>query len=98
MLYKQERRGYRSTAFAITTGPGPCPSLDGQNVVFGQVIQGLDVIANIATVPTIKPSGQLIAYNKLASAFGDERADRARRLWGKPLKSVIILKGSVSKV
>ena len=29
-------RGFRNTQFLITTGPGPVPSLDGENVVFGR--------------------------------------------------------------
>ena len=29
-------RSFRNTEFLITTGPGPVPSLDGQNIVFGR--------------------------------------------------------------
>lgn len=91
----KDRRGYRNTQFSITTGPGPAPALDEQNVVFGQVIEGMDVIGLVSTTPTIKPSSQLQAYNSLAQAFGDDRAERARRLWGKPLKAVVILGSGV---
>lgn len=32
--------GYRNVEFLITTGPGPCPQLDNQNIVFGTVLEG----------------------------------------------------------
>lgn len=31
---------YRNVEFLITTGPGPCPQLDGKNIVFGSVLEG----------------------------------------------------------
>ena len=31
---------YRNVEFMVTTGPGPCPQLDGLNVVFGTVLEG----------------------------------------------------------
>lgn len=31
---------YRNVEFLITTGPGPCPQLDGGNIVFGTVLEG----------------------------------------------------------
>ena len=30
------QRGFSNAEFLITTGPGPVPSLDGQNIVFGR--------------------------------------------------------------
>ncbi len=30
-------KGYRNLSLLITTGPGPVPSLDGENIVVGQV-------------------------------------------------------------
>lgn len=36
--YLRQDRDYRNLSFLITTGPGPVPSLDGENIVFGQVI------------------------------------------------------------
>ena len=32
------RKGFRNTQFLITTGPGPVPSLDGENIVFGRCV------------------------------------------------------------
>lgn len=31
---------YHNVEFLITTGPGPCPELDGKNIVFGVVLEG----------------------------------------------------------
>jgi peptidyl-prolyl cis-trans isomerase B (cyclophilin B) len=31
---------YHNLEFLVTTGPGPCPELDGQNIVFGTVLEG----------------------------------------------------------
>ena len=78
------------TEFLITTGPGPAPSLDGENVVFGRVLRGLDVVAAIADVPTFKPSGNSIAWNQVAEWFGDDRAAKARAVWTKPTKAIVI--------
>lgn len=34
---------YRNVEFMVTTGPGPCPQLDGQNIVFGTVLEGMPI-------------------------------------------------------
>jgi peptidyl-prolyl cis-trans isomerase B (cyclophilin B) len=91
----RERPGYRPTEFLITTGPGPVPRLDGQNIVFGKVVQGLDVVRAVATVPTFQPSERANAMNRLAAAIGDDRANAVRRKYGKPLKAVVILGSGV---
>ncbi|KAL3747860.1 hypothetical protein ACJRO7_016642 [Eucalyptus globulus] len=81
---------YRNVEFLITTGPGPCPQLDSKNIVFGTVLEGLDVITAIASIPTYKPSENIRQFNDLAEFFGDERAQNARAMWNKPLKTVYI--------
>ncbi|KAL9445596.1 hypothetical protein AB3S75_018569 [Citrus x aurantiifolia] len=81
---------YRNVEFLITTGPGPCPQLDNKNIVFGTVLQGLDVVAAIASIPTYKPSERIQKYNELAAFIGDKRADTARAIWNRPLKTVYI--------
>ncbi|ESQ33260.1 hypothetical protein EUTSA_v10004727mg [Eutrema salsugineum] len=81
---------YRNVEFLITTGPGPCPQLDGGNIVFGTVLEGLDVVTSIATVPTFKPSENIRQFNDFAEFLGDERAQNARSLWNRPLKTVFI--------
>ncbi|KAK9811475.1 hypothetical protein WJX72_004540 [[Myrmecia] bisecta] len=86
----QQRQNYRNLQFLITTGPAPDPALDGRNIVFGKVLEGLDTVSRVAAVPTFKPSGKLIAFNQLASLIGDDRAARSRSSWGKPLKAVVI--------
>ncbi|XP_022731247.1 peptidyl-prolyl cis-trans isomerase CYP28, chloroplastic [Durio zibethinus] len=81
---------YRNVEFLITTGPGPCPQLDNNNIVFGTVLEGLDVVTAIASIPTYKPSDRIRLLNDLAEFFGDERAQKGRALWNRPLKTVYI--------
>ncbi|XWS17036.1 hypothetical protein CRYUN_Cryun33cG0033100 [Craigia yunnanensis] len=81
---------YRNVEFLITTGPGPCPQLDNNNIVFGTVLEGLDVVTAIASIPTYKPFERIRQLNDLAEFFGDERAQKGRTLWNRPLKTVYI--------
>ncbi|XP_011625072.1 peptidyl-prolyl cis-trans isomerase CYP28, chloroplastic isoform X1 [Amborella trichopoda] len=81
---------YRNVEFLITTGPGPCPNLDNRNIVFGAVLEGLDVVRTLATIPTFKPSERIRQFNDLAEFLGDERAQNARSIWNRPLKTVSI--------
>ncbi|KDP38616.1 hypothetical protein JCGZ_03969 [Jatropha curcas] len=81
---------YRNVEFLITTGPAPCPQLDNKNIVFGTVLEGLDVVTSIASIPTYKPSERIRQFNDLAEFFGDERAQNARAIWNRPLKTVYI--------
>ena len=93
------QKGYQPLSFLITTGPGPAPSLDGENIVFGRVTEGFDVIVNIAnSVPTFQPNDSLIAYNKFAEFIGDDRASKTRSKWGKPLKAVVIVNSGIEEV
>ncbi|KAM7265023.1 hypothetical protein ACFE04_002706 [Oxalis oulophora] len=81
---------YRNVEFLITTGPGPCPQLDSRNIVFGTVLEGLDVVTAIAAIPTYIPGERIRQFNDLAEFVGDERAKNARSLWNRPLKSLYI--------
>ncbi|KAL7239600.1 hypothetical protein ACSBR2_005492 [Camellia fascicularis] len=81
---------YRNVEFLITTGPGPCPQLDNKNIVFGTVLEGLDVVTTIASIPTYRPGERIRQYNDLAQFLGDERAKTARAIWNKPLKTLYI--------
>eukprot|EP00884_Botryococcus_braunii_P009119 jgi/Botrbrau1/18208/Bobra.53_1s0067.1 len=88
--FVKQRPGYRNTEFLITTGPGPAPSLDGNNVVFGRVLDGLETVAAITRLPIFKPAERIQVLNKVASLIGDERAARVRAKYGRPLRSVVI--------
>lgn len=44
----------------------------------------------IASIPTYKPSERIRQFNDLAEFLGDERAQIARAMWNKPLKTVYI--------
>ncbi|KAL7097151.1 hypothetical protein ACP275_10G125300 [Erythranthe tilingii] len=81
---------YHNVEFLITTGPGPCPDLDSKNIVFGSVLQGLDVVTSIASIPTYKPGERIRQYNDFAEFIGDERAKSARAIWNRPLKTLYI--------
>ncbi|KAK9130518.1 hypothetical protein Sjap_011005 [Stephania japonica] len=81
---------YRNVEFLITTGPGPCPQLNGRNIVFGAVLEGLDVLTTIASIPTYKPSERIRQFNDFAQFLGDERAQSARSIWNRPLKTIYI--------
>lgn len=87
--------GYRNTSFRITTGPAPAPYLDDENIVFGQVLEGLEVVRAIEAVPTFFPSGNARAYNDFARVLGDDRANTTRAKWGRPLKAVVITAAGV---
>lgn len=53
-------------------------------------IAGLDVVTAIASIPTYKPSERIRQFNDLAEFLGDERAQNARAIWNRPLKTVYI--------
>lgn len=88
--FVRERSQYNNAQFLITTGPGPAFDLDGSNLVFGQVVDGWDVLSSISSVPTIKPNELLERYNAIATFIGDDRAAKAKAKWGSPLQAVII--------
>ncbi|KAA8535281.1 hypothetical protein F0562_030284 [Nyssa sinensis] len=81
---------YHNVEFLITTGPGPCPQLDNKNIVFGTVLEGLDIVTAIASIPTYKPGERIRQYNDFAEFLGDERAKNARAIWDRPLKTLYI--------
>jgi len=93
--YVRNRKNYTEMSFLITTGPGPVPRLDEQNIVFGRVSEGLDVISRIAEVPTFKPNKSLQVFTDLAAAVGDDRLTKKAAIYGKPLTPVVFLGSGV---
>jgi peptidyl-prolyl cis-trans isomerase B (cyclophilin B) len=51
---------------------------------------GMDVITSIAAIPTYKPAERIRLFNDFAQLIGDERAQTARAMWNRPLKTVYI--------
>jgi peptidyl-prolyl cis-trans isomerase B (cyclophilin B) len=50
----------------------------------------MDIITNIATIPTYKPAERIQFFNDFAQLIGDERAQSARAMWDRPQKTVYI--------
>ena len=57
-----------------------------------RVLEGMDVVAAVAAVPTFAPSAatNARAWNKLAETLGDDRAAKARSSWSKPTQAIVI--------
>lgn len=53
-------------------------------------ISGLDIVAAIASIPTYKPNERIRQFNDFAEFLGDGRAQNARAIWNRPLKTVYI--------
>ena len=51
-LAQQRKMQFNTTQTQIYTGLGGVPSLDGQHTVFGEVLEGLDVVDKIAALKT----------------------------------------------
>lgn len=93
--YLRQDVDYRPVSFLITTGPGPAPDLDEENIVFGTVLEGLDTVGAITSVPTFQPSDNMRYFNTFASVLGDDRSGKARAIWGKPIKAVVITRAAI---
>lgn len=52
--------------------------------------ESLEVIRAITAVPTFTPNDNARAFNQFASFIGDERADKTRSKWGRPLQAILI--------
>lgn len=50
----------------------------------------MDVISKVASVPTFKPSERIVQFNEFAQLLGDDRAEKGRAIWNRPLKSIVI--------
>jgi len=93
--FYRNKSGYIDLSFLITTGPGPVPSLDEENIVFGRVCEGMDVIARVSEVPTFKPNKSLQVFSDLATVIGDERIQKKQGIYGKPLNPIVFTRTGV---
>lgn len=59
-------------------------------IVVRFLFSGLDVVTAIASIPTYKPAERIRLLNDFAEFIGDERAQVARTMWNRPLKTVYI--------
>ena len=84
------RPGYRPAEFLITTGPGPVPSLDGGNIVFGRVESGLAEVVGAVTSRVRVLGATPGPFGDLARAIGDERVRRVTAKYGRPLQLVVM--------
>ena len=51
----EEKHGLAHSGIVAYVGPGPATSLDGTNVVFGKVLEGMDTVAKVAGTPSMPP-------------------------------------------
>ncbi|OEL33960.1 Peptidyl-prolyl cis-trans isomerase CYP26-2, chloroplastic [Dichanthelium oligosanthes] len=75
------------TEFVITTGAAP--ELDASAVLVGRVLDGMDVVAKIAAVPTVKDNAGS-PYFRVAKLIGDKRAVVAERGFNRPYTKVVV--------
>ncbi|PUZ57707.1 hypothetical protein GQ55_5G450900 [Panicum hallii var. hallii] len=75
------------TEFVITTGAAP--ELDASAVLVGRVLDGMDVVAKIAAVPTVRDNAAS-PYFRVAKLIGDKRAVVAERGFNRPYTKVVV--------
>lgn len=110
---RHSRRGFLTRSkltstpeFGITTRAAP--SLDGFHCVFGEILEGLDTLDAISSIPVITDrapdnsglaeswfEAQKAFYVGVGEAIGDERASKARQRAGKLLRRVTVTSGGV---
>ena len=66
-------------------GPAPVPSLDGENVVFGRVLSGLETVTRVAARPRSNRRATP-SVNQVAEWVGDDRAAKRGRVGASPRK------------
>ncbi|KAL6627559.1 hypothetical protein ACP70R_031285 [Stipagrostis hirtigluma subsp. patula] len=75
------------TEFVITTGEAP--ELDASAVLVGRVLDGMDVVAKIAGVPTVKDNAGS-PYFRVVKLIGDKRAVVAERGFNRPYTKILV--------
>ena len=95
LLQLQAGEAPNGTGFVITRGPAP--DLDQTNLVIGRVVQGMDVVEQIALLPFSKPRTEWYdgPFFEAGKAMGDKRAIVAEKGFNRPFKRVIVSKSGV---
>lgn len=76
-----------ATEFVVTTGAAP--ELDAAAVLVGRVLDGMDVVAKIAAVPTVRDNTDS-PYFRVAKLIGDKRAVVAERGFNRPYTKILV--------
>lgn len=76
-----------ATEFVVTTGAAP--ELDVAAVLVGRVLDGMDVVAKIAAVPTVRDNTDS-PYFRVAKLIGDKRAVVAERGFNRPYTKILV--------
>ncbi|WVZ71960.1 hypothetical protein U9M48_020487 [Paspalum notatum var. saurae] len=89
LAVEEEQAGVapNGTEFVITTGAAP--GLDESAVLVGRVLDGMDVVAKIAAVPTVKDNAGS-PYFRVAKLIGDKRAVVAERGFNRPYTKILV--------
>ncbi|CAD6239297.1 unnamed protein product [Miscanthus lutarioriparius] len=75
------------TEFVVTTEAAP--ELDASAVLVGRVLDGMDVVAKIAAVPTVRDNTGS-PYFRVAKLIGDKRAVVAERGFNRPYTKILV--------
>ncbi|GAX79772.1 hypothetical protein CEUSTIGMA_g7212.t1 [Chlamydomonas eustigma] len=78
------------TGFVITRGSAP--DLDKTNLVVGRLVEGMDVVEKIASLPYSKPRVEWYdgPFFEVGKVIGDKRAVVAEKGFNRPFKRVVI--------
>jgi peptidyl-prolyl cis-trans isomerase B (cyclophilin B) len=78
------------TGFVITRGPAP--NLDKTNLVVGRLVEGMELVEKIASLPFSKPRVEWYdgPFFEVGKVIGDKRAVVAEKGFNRPFKRVVI--------
>lgn len=89
MVEEEARPDPNGTEFMIVTADAP--ELDASNLVVGRVVEGLDVVNQIANVKVVQENTSS-PYFQAAKLIGDTRVIVAEKGFYRPYSKVLIMK------